>query len=308
MSSYKHGSFNLSHENAGMNVLSTQWLGVRSRDVLAGNGQDDYNGLLRLSARDRKKGADMLERKEVLQEGGKEEQWRHELQVMLMLNVKAEMEVLSEREGGVKGWVEEKLLEKGTGMHPDEEYSPSLQASEDTVLDETPENGTSWHTDENLHETDQPADMTLDKNDSPSLQANEEILLDEAPEMSTHEEGPLSLQTEEDLLEINLLADMTLDEDDSPNPSEDTMLDEPPEMSAHGQSPTTLHEDDDSLNTHQMEDMSLADQRSPISEIQVDENLLDTHELADMSLAEGDQPEILTSEESIPCFEWDEEL
>lgn len=127
MSTYKHGSFNLSHENAGLNVPSIQWLGIRSRDILAGNGRDEDHGLLRFSARDRKKAAAMLEKSEVLQEGGKEGEWRRELQIMLMLNIKAEMEVLAEKEGGVKGWVEEKLLENGTSLHADEDLLETHQ-------------------------------------------------------------------------------------------------------------------------------------------------------------------------------------
>lgn len=190
MSTYKHGSFKLSHENPGLSVASMQWLGVRSRDVLAGHGQDEYSGLLRLSARDRKKAADMLERSEVLQEGGKEEEWRRELQVMLMLNVKAEMEVLADREGGVKRWVEEKLLENGAGSHVDED----------------------------LLETHQLADMTLGGDDPPSLEANDESLLDthETPEMSAVGEGSPSLQADEDLLDSHQMAEMSLADEGSP--------------------------------------------------------------------------------------------
>lgn len=186
MSAFKHGSFNLSHEDAGLNVPSIQWLGVRSQDVLAGNDQDDYNGLLRLSARDRKKATDMLEKSEALREGGKEEEWRRELQTMLMLNVKAEMEVLAEREGGVKLWVEEKLLEHGTRLDADE----------------------------NLLDTHQLANMTLD--DSPSLQANEDLVLDETPEMSAHGEGTPSLQADDDLLDTNQEVDSSLADEGSP--------------------------------------------------------------------------------------------
>ncbi|KAL9135728.1 MAG: hypothetical protein Q9175_003070 [Cornicularia normoerica] len=190
MSTYKHGSFKLSHENAGLNVPSIQWLGVQGRDVLAVNGQDEYSGLLRLSTRDRKKAVDMLERSEVLQEHGKEEEWRRELQVMLMLNVKAEMEVLAEREGGVRRWVEEKLLE----------------------------NGTSLHADEDLLETHQLADMRLGEEGFSSLQANEEFLLDthETPKMLTVGEGSPGLQVDEDLLDTHQMAGMSLAEEYSP--------------------------------------------------------------------------------------------
>lgn len=128
MSTYKHGSFNLSHENEQLNVGRLQWLGVRCQDILSkpagASGCDDARtvvmepaGLLRLSARDRKKAAKMLENSEVFREEekgarGAERQWRGELQVMLMLNVKAEMEILAEREGGVVGWVRDRLVEE----------------------------------------------------------------------------------------------------------------------------------------------------------------------------------------------------
>ena len=195
-STYKHGSFNLSHENAGLNVPSIQWLGIQSRDILAGSGQGEYYGLLRLSARDRKKAADMLERSEVLQEGGKEEEWRRELQVMLMLNVKAEMEVLAEREGGVKEWVEERLIEYNTSLHADED----------------------------LLETHQLADMTVGDDNFPIRQANEESLLDETLEMSAQGEGPSSLQADEDLLDTHQMVDMSLLDEGLPNSQ--TRLDE----------------------------------------------------------------------------------
>lgn len=202
MSTYKHGSLKLSHENANLNVPSIQWLGVQSRDVLAGSGHGEYSSLLRLSARDRKKAADMLERNEVLQEGGTEEEWRRELQVMLMLNVKAEMEVLAEREGGVKGWVEEKLLESSIDLHADEdlldahdladmvleqeeeeEYSPGLQADDDFLLDtyETP-------------------DMPAEGGSSPSLQADDDVLdIYEMADLSPALESWPSLEWDEEL-------------------------------------------------------------------------------------------------------------
>ena len=190
MSTYKYGSFKLSHENAGLNTPSIQWLGIRAGSVLAGNGQDDYHGLLTLSARDRKKAVDMLERMEFLQESGTEEEWRRELQVMLMLNVKAEMEVLAEGEGGVKRWVDEKLVKSVANLH----------------------------TDENSLVTNQLGDMTLGREGSSSLQTNEESLLDmhETPETSDVGEDPLCQQADEDLLDTHEMAAMSCAEEDSP--------------------------------------------------------------------------------------------
>ena len=189
MSTFKHGSFSLSHENAGLNTPSIQWLGIRVGDVLSRTVQDDYHGLLTLSARDRKKAVGMLERMEPLQESGMEEEWRRELQVMLMLNVKAEMEVLAEREGGVKRWVDEKLLKNVANLH----------------------------TDENLLVTHQLGDMTLGREGSSSPQANEESLLDthETFETSAVGEEPLCQQADEDLLDTHEMGAMSFAEDDS---------------------------------------------------------------------------------------------
>ena len=116
ISNYKHGSYILSHENENLIVPSIRWLGIRSSDILNEPNREDAKGLLKLSGRDRKKAVKMLENSAVMREGGGEAEWRRELQVMLMLNVKAEIEVLGEREGGVEGWVEEKLLANARGV------------------------------------------------------------------------------------------------------------------------------------------------------------------------------------------------
>lgn len=129
MSTYKHGSAALAHEEE-LAVPSIGWLGVRSRDIFpysqrvqedrANNMErsdiatteqvdDDNVGLLRLTPRDRRNAMRMLER-DVLQEG-REDDWRRELQVMLMMGVKAEIQILG---NGVKlgAWVDAKLKEK----------------------------------------------------------------------------------------------------------------------------------------------------------------------------------------------------
>lgn len=117
MSTYKYGSLTLAHEHANLRTPTVRWLGVKSTDLnlggSAGGGfdeEEDRKGLLRLSKRDRKKAVKMLGQ-EICEEDGDEREWRIELQFMLMLNMKVEMEILSEREGGVQGWVEERLLE-----------------------------------------------------------------------------------------------------------------------------------------------------------------------------------------------------
>lgn len=113
MSTYKHGSLTLSHENANLKTPIIRWLGVKSQDLRidklnSGANGDEKKGLLKLSMRDRKKALGMLG-KEICEEDGVEKEWRRELQVMLMLNIKVEMEILGDREGGIEEWVEEKL-------------------------------------------------------------------------------------------------------------------------------------------------------------------------------------------------------
>lgn len=109
MSTYKHGSARLSHENANIVVPNIRWLGLRSCDIHDDETVDESKGLLRLTTRDRRKAVKMLE-KALLEENGEEREWRTELQVMLMVGVKAEMEILGEREGGVEAWLEGRLL------------------------------------------------------------------------------------------------------------------------------------------------------------------------------------------------------
>ncbi|KAL9018675.1 MAG: hypothetical protein Q9185_004046 [Variospora sp. 1 TL-2023] len=118
MSTYKHGSFTLSHENANLRTPSLRWLGVKSGDFVVNDrdgGSDDSErtGLLRLSKQDRKKAIKILGR-ELCNEDGPEHEWRRELQVMLMLNIKVEMEILSEWRGGLENWVGARLCERAS--------------------------------------------------------------------------------------------------------------------------------------------------------------------------------------------------
>ncbi|KAL2067544.1 hypothetical protein VTL71DRAFT_1969 [Oculimacula yallundae] len=101
MSTYKHGSQALSHE-LNLKVPSVQWLGVRSCDFLG--KENDTRGLLKLTARDRRIALKMLERDEL-----REEEWRGELQVMLFLNVKAEIQILGNGER-LGEWLDGKLM------------------------------------------------------------------------------------------------------------------------------------------------------------------------------------------------------
>ena len=110
MSTYKYGSWKLSHENANLNVPSIRWLGLRSKDLFDCSHKSGSKGLLPLSSRDRKMARKMLERT-TFEETGADSEWRRELQVMLMTGFKAEMEILDDREGGIEKWIEDRLAE-----------------------------------------------------------------------------------------------------------------------------------------------------------------------------------------------------
>ena len=111
MSTYKYGSWKLSHENARLNVPGIRWLGLRSRYLFDDSRGLDGNGHLPLSIRDRKMAKKMLEESRLRDCSG-ESEWRRELQVMLMLGLKAEMEILDDGEGGIERWLEEVLMEE----------------------------------------------------------------------------------------------------------------------------------------------------------------------------------------------------
>jgi meiotic recombination protein SPO11 len=107
MQIYRQGSCSLPHERA-LNVPELQSLGVRMKDVLADIGDDE--AVLKLTRRDRTKAVKMLERLQY--DDGENEmnaQCKSELQTMLMLNLKAEMQILDDRWGGMPDWLDTKI-------------------------------------------------------------------------------------------------------------------------------------------------------------------------------------------------------
>lgn len=131
---YAFGSQTLAHEQRALRSLCVKRLGVRWRDIRDGilkigvpaggggadgaiadgdkgkrvedvEGFDDSGGLMRLSARDRKKGISVLKRQ--ANEG--DMRGKEEVQRMLMLGYKAEMEIFG---AGVRAWVERRLREE----------------------------------------------------------------------------------------------------------------------------------------------------------------------------------------------------
>lgn len=110
MSIFKYGSVAQAHENAKLNVRELQWLGLRTSNVVTGSDGIGEQSFLPLSSRDRKKAVAMLNSPSFA-EDSPEPTWRAELQQMLMLNLKAEIELLYDRDGGLEGWLDKQMQE-----------------------------------------------------------------------------------------------------------------------------------------------------------------------------------------------------
>lgn len=124
LSTYKYGSYRLAHEDVtpndtpALSLPQMRWLGVKSHHIISRTpvgerGTDTcamppLQGLMRLTTRDRTKAMKMLEWN-LCGEDGPEPEWRQELQGMLMLNVKAEMQILEELPGGLVSWLSSEL-------------------------------------------------------------------------------------------------------------------------------------------------------------------------------------------------------
>ncbi|KAL4894609.1 Spo11/DNA topoisomerase VI subunit A [Aspergillus ambiguus] len=109
MSTYKYGTMAHASDNARLNVPCIRWLGLRTSDVAADTDPLGDNSLIKLTTRDRKKAVSMLSNSPVWADSGPELEWRAELQQMLMLNLKAEIETLYNREGGIERWISQKM-------------------------------------------------------------------------------------------------------------------------------------------------------------------------------------------------------
>lgn len=126
LSTYKHGSYRLAHEDVtsadtpGLTLPNLQWLGVQSHHINRVQTDEgdtktaalvDVQGLMRLTARDRRKAHQMLGW-DLCTEGSQQSVWRAELQRMLILNVKAEMQILDERPEGLATWLSNEIHAK----------------------------------------------------------------------------------------------------------------------------------------------------------------------------------------------------
>ena len=103
MQTYRQGSIALAHESS-LTVPELKWLGLKLGDVVAGMATEET--LMPLSAIDRGRIRASL----VRQSGDTENVQREcptELQNMLLLNVKAEIQLLDDRPGGLVRWLEQ---------------------------------------------------------------------------------------------------------------------------------------------------------------------------------------------------------
>ncbi|KAH0004677.1 DNA topoisomerase IV, alpha subunit, partial [Aureobasidium melanogenum] len=95
---YKHGSKKMSEDNAALIVPRIQWLGLHGRAITDVDHTHRNQGLMTLTSRDRHKARKMLEWEASSDQGP---QWCRELQVMLMLNLKAEMQIVDSDSSGL---------------------------------------------------------------------------------------------------------------------------------------------------------------------------------------------------------------
>ncbi|KAJ5360221.1 Winged helix-turn-helix transcription repressor DNA-binding [Penicillium concentricum] len=110
MSTYKFGSAAHLHQNARLSMPRLQWLGLRVTDIIAVPEVLGDTALLSLTTRDRKKIMAMLRNSPVWASDGPEPEWRAELQRMLVLNLKAEIEILYGCPGGLEGWINRRMF------------------------------------------------------------------------------------------------------------------------------------------------------------------------------------------------------
>ncbi|GAB7346992.1 hypothetical protein MBLNU459_g3144t1 [Dothideomycetes sp. NU459] len=107
LSTYKRGSIKFSHDSEGLTVPEMRWLGLRSRHIADDDLTHRIQGLMPLTRRDRCKARKMLEPNWCVD--GESAEWRHELQVMLVLNLKAELQILDTIPEGLASMMEHEL-------------------------------------------------------------------------------------------------------------------------------------------------------------------------------------------------------
>jgi len=92
LSTYKYGSNRFVHERESLVVPEIRWLGLNASHITDCDQTHRNQGLMPLTKRDRLKARKMLDQERMSENGGDE--WRGQLQVMLVLNLKAELQIL----------------------------------------------------------------------------------------------------------------------------------------------------------------------------------------------------------------------
>lgn len=106
LSTYRYGSAKLVHDAADLRLPQLQWLGLRSSNFSSGKIMEHSDqGLLTLSQRDRRKARLMLGWDALADD----DEIRDELRTMLMLNVKAELQILDGIPNGMVDLLENSL-------------------------------------------------------------------------------------------------------------------------------------------------------------------------------------------------------
>lgn len=101
---YKYGSAKLGDENKSLVVPEIQWLGLNNSHITDSDQTHRSQGLMPLTKRDRHKARKMLEQDRV-NESDMDGDWRGQLQVMLVLNLKAELQILDTNPGALIGLI-----------------------------------------------------------------------------------------------------------------------------------------------------------------------------------------------------------
>lgn len=120
MSTYKFGSRALPHENHALVVSRLKWLGISSEDLsvrdlspirdtvhVKSPAEIRLHGMLPLTLRDRKRAVSMLRWPQLAEDVALNV--RRQLQVMLVLGIKAEIQVLDGGAAGLQAWLVEKM-------------------------------------------------------------------------------------------------------------------------------------------------------------------------------------------------------
>jgi meiotic recombination protein SPO11 len=110
MSTYKYGSLAHLYDNASLSIPNLKWLGLKISDAVTASAATGTDELLTLTRRDRKKIVAMLRNNPVMANDGPESEWQVELQRMLILNAKAEIELMYNREGGLETWIDRRMF------------------------------------------------------------------------------------------------------------------------------------------------------------------------------------------------------